>query len=136
MTHLNLHTRRSMRLGPSRRGRGEGGASALEFALVVPVLLLIIFGIIEFGFMFQAQLALTHAAREGARLASVGKYDTAAVLDRAYPVVPAISTAPSPPSAAASGDSVTIILTYDYPWTVLPFPGTVPLTGRAVMRRE
>ena len=119
-----------------RAARREGGAAALEFALVIPVLLLLVFGIIEFGFMFQAQLALTHAAREGARLAAVGKYDDASVLNRAFPVVPAISTSPSPPSAAASGDSITITLVYDYPWTVLPFPGTVPLRGRAVMRRE
>lgn len=120
-----------------RRGRRDDtGASALEFALVVPVLLLIVMGIIEFGFMFQAQLALTHAAREGARQASVGRYDAGEVMSRAYPIVPSVATSPSPPSAAASGDAITITLTYDYDWRVLPIPGTVPVRGTAVMRRE
>lgn len=114
----------------------DEGASALEFALVVPILVLLVMGIVEFGFLFQAELALTHAAREGARLATVGKYDAAEVADRAYPITPVITTSPSPPSAAASGQPVTVTLTYDYQWRVLPFPGSVPLEGTAVMRRE
>lgn len=122
-----------------RRVRGAGsesGAAALEFALVVPILLLLVMGIIEFGFMFQAQLALTHAAREGARLASVDQFDAAQVVNQAFPVTPAIATSPSPPSAAASGDPISVTLTYAYEWQVLPFPGAVTLTGTAVMRKE
>ena len=116
--------------------RNDRGASALEFALVVPLLLVLVMGIIEFGFMFQAQLALTHAAREGARRAAVDKYDAGEVVNQAFPVTPTISTVPSPPSAAASGDPISITLSYDYDWQVLPFPGTVALTGSAVMRKE
>jgi Flp pilus assembly pilin Flp len=115
---------------------GERGAAALEFALIAPVLLLLLLGIIEFGFMFQAQLALTHAAREGARMAAVGKYDAATVLDRAYPVTATITTIPDPPSAAVSGQPITITLTHQYDWRVLPFSGTVALRGTATMRRE
>lgn len=122
---------RSFRMASSDRG-----ASALEFALVVPILLVLVMGIIEFGFMFQAQLALTHAAREGARMAAVDKYDAAKVVNQAYPVTPAIATVPSPPSSAASGDPISVTLSYDYDWQVLPFPGTVALTGTAVMRKE
>lgn len=52
-----------MRLGRRR----DGGAAAVETALVLPILLLIVFGIIDFGRMLNAQITLTEAAREGAR---------------------------------------------------------------------
>lgn len=45
----------------------------MEFALLVPILLLIVFGIIDFGRALNAQITLTQAAREGARLAAVGQ---------------------------------------------------------------
>lgn len=124
------------RSGCTAASADDSGASALEFALIAPILLLLVMGIIEFGFVFQAQLALTHAAREGAREASVGKFSAADVQAQAFPATPAIATSPSPPSAAASGDPITVTLTYDYDWQVLPFPGTVALTGKAVMRKE
>jgi Flp pilus assembly protein TadG len=50
----------------------DRGSVAVEFALLLPVLLLIIFGVIDFGRMINAQITLTQAAREGARLASLG----------------------------------------------------------------
>jgi Flp pilus assembly protein TadG len=50
-----------------RRHRYERGAAAVEFALVLPVLLLILFGIIEYGWVFTAQIVLTNAVSEGAR---------------------------------------------------------------------
>ncbi len=51
--------------------KNEAGQSLVEFALVVPVLILLVMGIIEFGWLFNAQLTLTSAAREGARVAVV-----------------------------------------------------------------
>jgi Flp pilus assembly protein TadG len=51
----------------------DRGAAAVEFALLFPVLLLIVFGIIDFGRALNAQITLTQAAREGARLAAVGQ---------------------------------------------------------------
>jgi Flp pilus assembly protein TadG len=50
---------------------GDTGASAVEFALVVPVLLLIVFGIINFGFVFSQQMTINNGVREGARRAVV-----------------------------------------------------------------
>jgi Flp pilus assembly protein TadG len=52
------------------RWRCDRGAAAVEFALVVPVLLIVVFGIIDFGRMLNAQLQVSEAAREGARAAS------------------------------------------------------------------
>jgi Flp pilus assembly protein TadG len=46
----------------------DRGAAVVEFAIVLPVLLLLVFGIIDFGRALNAQIALTQAAREGARL--------------------------------------------------------------------
>ena len=48
--------------------RSERGASAVEFALIVPVLVLLVLGIVEFGRGFQVQGTLSAAAREGVRL--------------------------------------------------------------------
>ena len=50
-----------------RRRADDSGASAVEFALVVPLLLLIVFGIINFGVLFSQQLTLNNAVRAGAR---------------------------------------------------------------------
>jgi Flp pilus assembly protein TadG len=49
----------------------ESGQSLVEFALVVPVLLLFILGILEFGWLLNAKITLTGGAREGARAAVV-----------------------------------------------------------------
>lgn len=54
------------------RLRGESGASAVEFAIVLSVLLLFVFGIIQFGIAYNRDQGLKAAAREGARVASVG----------------------------------------------------------------
>lgn len=50
----------------------DRGAVAVEFALLLPLLLLIVLGIIDFGRMLNAQITLTQAAREGARLVALG----------------------------------------------------------------
>lgn len=51
----------------STRTPRESGAALVEFAIIAPLLLLLVFGIIEFGRAYNAQNSLTHAAREGAR---------------------------------------------------------------------
>ena len=58
--------------GEARRTRwGERGAAAVEFALVVPFLLLILFGIISYGYLLSFRQALSQGAAEGARAAAV-----------------------------------------------------------------
>ena len=52
--------------------RDQDGAAAVEFALLLPLLVLLLFGIIEFGLAFNTRIQATNAAREGARMAVVG----------------------------------------------------------------
>jgi Flp pilus assembly pilin Flp len=51
--------------------RGERGATAVEFAVILPILVVLVFGIIAFGFGFARWVALTNGAREGARYMAV-----------------------------------------------------------------
>lgn len=56
-----------------RRARREEGQAYVEFALVLPLLLLIVMGIIQFGTVFKDYIALTDAVRVGARQAAVSR---------------------------------------------------------------
>jgi Flp pilus assembly protein TadG len=58
---------------PRRIGKGQEGQAMVEFALVIPLLLLLIFGIIQFGILFNNYLTLTDAVRVGARQAAVSR---------------------------------------------------------------
>jgi Flp pilus assembly pilin Flp len=53
-------------------GKGEEGAAAVEFALLLPLLVLLLFGFIQFGIAFNTKIQATNAAREGARMAVDG----------------------------------------------------------------
>ena len=55
--------------------KSEKGQSLVEFALVLPLLILLLFGIIDFGRIFNAYLTIDHAGRDAARTASIGKND-------------------------------------------------------------
>jgi|tagenome__1003787_1003787.scaffolds.fasta_scaffold20532682_2 Flp pilus assembly protein TadG len=56
-----------------RRRRDEGGAAAVEFALLAPIVLLLVFGIIQYGLYFWADQGGSDAGRDAARLSAVGK---------------------------------------------------------------
>ena len=49
------------------RGNGSKGQELMEFAIVLPLLLLIVFGVLDLGRLFHALITITNAAREGAR---------------------------------------------------------------------
>jgi len=72
----------SLRLSSALRRlrRSESGAEVIEFALTLPLLLLVVLGIVEFGFVFQQYEVVTNAAREGARLASLSTYGSTALV--------------------------------------------------------
>ncbi|MHB0858204.1 MAG: TadE/TadG family type IV pilus assembly protein [Anaerolineae bacterium] len=54
-----------------KRFRDETGANLVEFALVLPILLFLLVGVVDFGRGFYSYIAVTNAAREGARRAAV-----------------------------------------------------------------
>lgn len=118
------------------RHEDQKGASAVELALVLPILVALIFGIFQFGLVFNNYLAITHAAREGARLATVDKYDETVVRDRAAPADPT-SVSIAYPNGNVQGEPVVVTVTDDFPLDI-PFFGSVniPLTGSATMRME
>ena len=62
-------------LNPDRR-RGERGQAIVELALTLPLLLLVVLGVFDFGLMFQRFEIVTNAAREGARLGVLPDYTT------------------------------------------------------------
>lgn len=54
----------------------EGGANLVEFAILAPLLILLVVGIVEFGWLFSENLDVKHGAREGARLAATDDFTT------------------------------------------------------------
>jgi Flp pilus assembly protein TadG len=55
-----------------RRARDQRGAAAVEFALVFPMLVVLVFGIIDFGLLVNANVITANATRDAARTASLG----------------------------------------------------------------
>lgn len=123
------------------------GAATVEFAVVVPVFFILVFGMIEFGRMVMVQQVLTNASREGARQAvldgatttevttSVNSYLSSGSISGAT-----ITVSPNPPSNAAFGDPVTVTVSVPFSqvsWLPSPmFLGGKTLTATTVMRRE
>lgn len=67
---------RCVRWGRARErscDRADRGAAAVEFALIMPILLLLVFGIISYGYMLSFRQAISQAAAEGARAAAVAQ---------------------------------------------------------------
>jgi len=128
--------------------RDRKGQSLVEFALVVPVLVMIIFGITEFGRLLLFKNLLTGAAREAVRAVVVWPGNTAAATARGQALlIPAgITAAQAPISYGTNTEAdgtVTISATVNYTFTFLVwqiFPGlgsgSLPLSGAAKMRRE
>ena len=143
-----------------RHWRSEEGAQLVEFALVLPLLLLVVLGIAEFGFMFQRYEVVTNAAREGARLAVLPGYSTPDVQARVATYVSIgrvpITTSPANPNVVVenvsipvsggrppiSAKRVTVTYTYTYQFlnALAAFFGsqgpTVPLSAVSEMRTE
>jgi Flp pilus assembly protein TadG len=65
--------------------RGESGAAMVEFAILLPVLLLIILGILQFGLIWYTKYVITAASREGAHYAAVYTADPANIPSRIAP---------------------------------------------------
>jgi hypothetical protein len=120
-----------------RRGN-DRGAAAVEFALVLPLLVMLVFGIIQFGFVFNAYITVTQAAREGARMASVDKFDAAAVKAGTTPLDQSKVTVSGPtPWPVASGSYFSVTVRYPYLLEIPFVPSqSLDLSSTATMRKE
>lgn len=92
-----------------RRIGSERGAELIEFALIFPLLLLVLLGIVDFGFLFQRYEVLTNATREGARMAVLPNYTVNDVRSRvcAFLVTGGVPTTGCPGSSP-SNPAVTV----------------------------
>jgi Flp pilus assembly protein TadG len=113
----------------------------VEFALVLPLLLLSALALVQVGLLGRDALLVAHAAREGAREAAVTTDDSAvqnAVLDRGG-LIPDRTTVDVQRSASA-GDAVTVRITYRtsvmVPFVRWVLPDDVTLRSAATMRQE
>lgn len=99
------------------------GQSLVEFALVLPLLLILLFGIIDFGLGLSRWIVITNAAREGARLGAVGRPPSdveaktiaasSGLLDSSAVTVDYEDVGANG-YPADGGDSVVVKVTYDY----------------------
>lgn len=99
--------------------RSDRGATAVEFALLLPLLLLIVMGIVDFGRMLNAQQTLTNASREGARLVALGQPNVASRTQAAAtglsPVGVAITS--SCPTGAGPASNGSVQASYSFQFT-------------------
>jgi Flp pilus assembly protein TadG len=117
----------------NRRRPGNGardrGAAAVEFALLLPMLLLLMFGLIDLGRALNAQITLTQAAREGVRLAALSE---ANVVSRTQAAATGLSgvTVTVTACAAGAGPSSDATVEVSYPFTfVTPLAAVSKLVG-------
>jgi Flp pilus assembly protein TadG len=117
-----------------RRTRGERGAVAVEFALILPALLLIVVGTIEFGRVYSQFQVFNGAAREGARCAAVQStpFRDCIIQDRIDQAAsPYEVDAPASVSTACTdltvGDPVTVSWNQNFDLSI-PFWDTVTIT--------
>lgn len=117
------------------------GAAAVEFAIVLTLLLMIVFGIIDFGRALNAQETLTQAAREGARLVALNESDVVSRTQSAATGLSPVSVniVQSCPAGATQGTDAIVKVTYQFSF-VTPLAaligtatGPITLTGKGEM---
>jgi Flp pilus assembly protein TadG len=116
----------------------EDGQSLVEFALVLPILMLLVLGMIEFGWILNGQITVTNAARAGARAAAIDSTTASAVvtsaLDGSAVILREISVDPTGDTCKVTvNGEITPIIGF-LPASLVPDP--YPLTAKAVMRKE
>jgi Flp pilus assembly protein TadG len=134
--------------GPSGRCARDRGAVAVEFALLLPVLLLLVFGLVDFGRALNAQITLTQAAREGVRLAALGQPN---VISRTQAAATGLSpvTVTVTSCAAGAGLGVNAVVQTSYSFSFITpvgaiarllggagFGSSITLTAQGVMPCE
>ncbi len=124
----------------------EGGAALIEFAIVLPLMLLILFGMIDFGLFFQRYQVVTNAAREGARIAVLPGYGDDDVVLRvtqfltAAGLTEALLSSPTPVrtcEALPSGQWISVVsVTVEYPYSYSAIGTFVTYFGEAAFSRN
>ena len=123
------------------------GAAAVEFAVVAPVFLLLVFGMIEYGRMVMVQQVITNASREGARVGVLDGSTNQEVVDTVTSYLNSgsisganITVTPTNPEDAEFGDPVTVTVDISFSqvsWLPSPmYLGGTTLSASTVMRRE
>lgn len=118
--------------------RSDKGAAAVEFALIIPALLLILFGIIEFSRLYNEQISLSNAARSAARVMAIGN-DQGDAVSAAIAAAPALNPPITggqvsfSPSACATGGTMSVTITYPTPLLTGWFGASMTLTGKGAM---
>ena len=109
----------------------------MEFAIVLPVLMLFVFGIVEFGRAYNARIELTSAVREGARAAALGG-DAVAATKSGAPGLDAARITVTPtvcPADPGPADNAAVGATYPFHYDIPLFrTGTWTLSAKGVMR--
>ena len=147
-------TRRPLASGSlDRRARRRRGMAMLEFVLILPALLMILFGILEFGVLFFQWQTLSNAAREGAREAIVFRKNCDAgivqtlieqtVIDYASAANVAVTASDIDITGpcTGTGQPLRVEVSHDFGFQVLPgflsqLTPTITLVGTSEMRNE
>lgn len=130
----------------SRTDENDRGVAVVEFALIMPLLLMLVFGAIQFGLLFNRQQALHASAREGARLASLPSSTNAEITARAVGALdgiplgtPTVTITPNLSQPCENRLGQTVIVEVTVPTTIeIPMWGTESKTlrGRGEFRCE
>ena len=125
-----------LKLIRARRKNGEKGQALVEFALLVPIFLLLLFAIIDFGMGFYSWITVTNGAREGARLGVVlatqqqiedRVYQTVSLPNESTQMTVTVTNAQGQP-----GESVVVKVDYDYD-LITPLAGIVSFVSGDVI---
>ena len=145
MKPRNTFTRRLA--SKSRQRQMRLGSAVIEFALLAPIFLLFVFGIIEFGRVMQVKNVITNASREAARAAAF-EASTADEVEQIAKDVATVGTVPgvavqiTPANldSAAHGSQVSVTVSVDFKdVSLLPLPTflqDLTLSGTTKMQRE
>lgn len=119
------------------RERSERGAVAVEFAILLPLLVMIVLGIMEFGRAYNAQISLTNAAREGVRVMAVSNNQASArtaAKNAAVSLSPGLADANITFSTASCTTNAQMTVTVSYSLSTLTgVAGPFAMTGKGVM---
>lgn len=115
----------------------ERGAVAVEFAILAPVLVMLLLGIMEFGRAYNAQASLSAAAREGVRVMAISNDQVAArtaAKNAAVSLKPALTDGNISFGVASCAPNAQMTVTISYNLsTMTGIAGPFPMTGKGAM---